>query len=826
MPFFQGQLKAALRRALLSSGPGHSDFFARGSSLLNIFTHPRFRVGWILIAISTIASLASTVVRWNYENAQVNTQITVDYDDTRTMSDAFQVGHKDLLKQLQKVGVTGVALYNLSLANLRDNGRVVVLTREEAEAQYPDANWKKYIPAYRFLITADPGNSILLQQVLEHLKEQSQPSLMPKTVILKAATPAQRKAGQDIAEPQFGILIPSSRQLLSDARIGFDPAQVKVVQDLGLRIVARLPNTLNLTLDRLRLRLDEAQAAGARMVIFSEDEVLGYSSMIPIVSRELKNRQMLFGAIEFSKQRGLDEMMKRSGGMLVRVHSVSGDEAAKAKRDVLVERYVRAIKERNIRVAYVRLFPQLKGDWEMEAPVKDAGVTGANTAGANTASEAGGATPITPTLKQNALRQNVELIAQIASELKRQPIPGLEALRPGLHLADAQGFRDYPEGWLATDRIGTSGVKILLIALRFLAGLGAVGAFWLLVQLGYDLPRGGRTFLLIACTLACAVLSLSAGAGAKLMALGVGCLMTPVAVLWGGLPEAWDAWRIHQAMSPRTFAANLRRGTAFRIGVAALLRTSFLTLCGGFMTVALLNKWTYMSKTDEFLGEKATQLFPLLLVAVAMSGKIFPHRVMQVGAAAPRALAFDRVRKTLSEAFTVRYLLIGLAVLIVGYVWIARTGNDSGMDISPLELKMRALLEEWLITRPRTKEVFIGHPALILAVFFGLRRHWVLFLGASVAATLGQVDLYNTMCHIHTPLFYSILRSIHALWLGILIGGVALWIFDIALDRYFPGQITEPSDRRREDLEDNIGVPMPLLAMPSAEETTVPPSRV
>ena len=786
---------------------------------MNIFTHPRFRVGWLLIALSTLSSLGWTIMRWAYENTLVNAQITVDYDDTKTMADAYQVPHPELLKRLQKVGVSSVALYQLSLANLRDNGTVVIQSRAEAQDFYPQVDWQKYPAAYRFLITANAGNSEILTQVYEHLREQAQPSLQPKVIILNAPKVADIKPGQPAPLPVSGILIPASRQLMNDARIGFDMGQVKAVQSAGLTVVARLPNSLNLNLDRLRRRLDEAKETGARLVIFAEDEVLGYQSMIPMVARELKARQMVFGAIEFSKQRGLDEMMKRSDGMLVRVHSVSGDEAAKAKREVLIERYVRAVKDRNIRVIYVRLFPQFKGEWQTDIETGEAGQTtqglGNAAPSASEMAEPQLQNDSGPLLKDSALNQNIGVIQEIARELKAPPVPLAPFLRPAMAMSEAQSFRDYPASWIGGQSISPNVAKLLLVFMRFCGGLGAVGAFWLLLNLAFDLTPKANMFLWL-CIAMCLGLSFSAGAGAKIMALALGCLITPVALLWGGLADAWDAWTRKPGESPSSYAMRYSRGALIRQGIGVLLRTSLITLCGGFMTVALLNKWTYMSKTDEFLGEKATQLFPLIIVGVMMAGKIFPRRVIAENARVARAKAFKNVQAFLDNPFTIRYLLIGLTVLVAGYVWIARTGNDSGMDISPLELKMRAVLETALVARPRTKEFLIGHPALILAVYFGIKRRWLLFLGATIAATIGQADLYNTMCHIHTPLLYSLLRSFHALWIGALIGMAAVWIFDQWLKLFVPRSPAGFADDFEEFEAEDAPTKFPKVVLPES----------
>ena len=168
---------------------------------------------------------------------------------------------------------------------------------------------------------------------------------------------------------------------------------------------------------------------------------------------------------------------------------------------------------------------------------------------------------------------------------------------------------------------------------------------------------------------------------------------------------------------------------------------------------------------------------PLLIIGLAFAGEVFPHRVLKDGAAAARLRAKMWFRNLLAQPFTARVALLSGVLAIAAYIWIARTGNDSGMEVSSLELKMRAFMEQVFITRPRTKEVFIGHPAMIFAVYFAFRRQWIPAFAATILATIGQADMLNTFCHLHTPLFYSLLRSIHALWLGALIGGFALWMY-------------------------------------------------
>jgi hypothetical protein len=759
---------------------------------LNTFFAPRFRLGWILIFVAAINSFGWTLFRWNYENSLRGAQLTLDYDDTRVMADAFNINHEQFLRELKKRGVTSIGLYEQSIANFRDNGRISVLSREEAMQLYPNVEWKKYADSYRYVVTASPENQVLTWQILNRLKTQSPPGQSPQTVVLVPAPEGQPKN-----TGQFGILIPASKQVLNDAQTGFDPMQVALAKKLGLTVTARVSNALNMDLPRARVLLDDAKAAGAKVVIFAEDEVLGYNSMIRDVAAEMRRRGLVFGNIEFSKQRGWEGFAPKTDGELVRVHSVGPDEAAKAQPEVLTERFVRAVKERNIRVAYIRLIRHFKGEYRVEPK------TGKSV------------------LHKSALEQNYEFIEGISEELRQQPTP-FAFLRPGMNLGVAEEFGNYP-----IDRLGggASAVVIRYLGL-FLSSLGLVGATLILLNLFFEWSpemQKRRVMLGVSLVVLALVLDLLSSAaqsgstpgflkifgmwptafGIKLMAMLVGCWFSAIGILWGGLPEVWDKFGNtkgndrHDASTTREAKVELR--PALTSGVLALLKTSAITLIGPLIIIALLNQWRFFYGAAKYFFPKLTQLLPLLIIGLAFAGEVFPHRVLAEGSAAARQRARQWFRNLLDQPFTARVALLSLLLAVAGFVWIARTGNDSGMEISSLELKMRALLEQLFITRPRTKEIFLGHPAMIFAVYFTLRRQWLPAFAATILATIGQADMLNTFCHLHTPLFYSALRSFHAIWMGSLIGGIALWIYHtLTAPRAFTAY--KPAPRRADSL--------------------------
>jgi hypothetical protein len=123
-----------------------------------------------------------------------------------------------------------------------------------------------------------------------------------------------------------------------------------------------------------------------------------------------------------------------------------------------------------------------------------------------------------------------------------------------------------------------------------------------------------------------------------------------------------------------------------------------------------------------------------------------------------------------------------LAVLGVMVIYVGRTGNFI-IPVPELEIRAREFLEQAFQYRPRTKELLIGHPLLILG--FGLYA-WGderLGLAAVVPGAIGQISLLNTFAHIHSPLAASIIRSFWGLVLGACLGSALLYGVLLALGK-------------------------------------------
>jgi len=199
--------------------------------------------------------------------------------------------------------------------------------------------------------------------------------------------------------------------------------------------------------------------------------------------------------------------------------------------------------------------------------------------------------------------------------------------------------------------------------------------------------------------------------------------------------------------------------------IVEFLIVSAISLVGGLAIAGLLNSLPYFVRAEEFRGVKLAVFLP-----IAVIGWYFAARFVDLKAAMRNPV-------TWASAFLAIGVLIALAFMST------RTGNDNPAGVSDLELKFRNVLDAVLFVRPRTKSFLIGHPLLFVGIGLLLlqRKKNLTKLGpwAALALTggaIGQTDIVNTMCHIHTPVMLSLIRNAVAIVPGCIIGGAA-WFF-------------------------------------------------
>lgn len=203
-----------------------------------------------------------------------------------------------------------------------------------------------------------------------------------------------------------------------------------------------------------------------------------------------------------------------------------------------------------------------------------------------------------------------------------------------------------------------------------------------------------------------------------------------------------------------------------------LLKGVCTVLAVGFALSSFFGTPLYMMRLLTFSGVKATLALPPLLVLLHdMTRRRYPEKVGEV----------------LKRPPIWGELLILFVLVLAAAVVLLRSGNVP--FVPKWEVALRDAFERYLVARPRNKEIFIGYPALWLALAMGMTKSKAPFtrfgsqlcLLARMASSLAFASAVNSFCHFHTRIYFICWRVFNGLWVGSFFGLVLVVAFFLAL---------------------------------------------
>ena len=185
-----------------------------------------------------------------------------------------------------------------------------------------------------------------------------------------------------------------------------------------------------------------------------------------------------------------------------------------------------------------------------------------------------------------------------------------------------------------------------------------------------------------------------------------------------------------------------------------LFKALLIALAGGLAVASFFSVPSYMLRLQTFSGVKLTLMLPPLLVLIHdLRKRVHPESLYTIMSRPP----------LWGELALCGVLLLGLGIMLF------RSGNVS--FIPGFEARIRESLERLLIARPRSKEVFLGWPCLLLLGFLVKNNLWARYREVlRIGVALGFSSIVNSFCHFHTPLLLILLREFNGLWTGLLLG--------------------------------------------------------
>ncbi|HKU68526.1 MAG TPA: DUF5693 family protein [Candidatus Baltobacteraceae bacterium] len=654
---------------------------------------PRTRFAAFLLLIALLSCIFVAVNRARVEQQTRRVEIAMDYNDFLSFARSYNYNPGEFLLQLRRAGLTSLALTeelggSLTSSSSASATAVSGLALQSSARLAPVSD-----PTLAALVRAKhvrPGSVYLLvydKPTFRRYMQQLPLHFEPRSIsVLHASAP-------------YVIALRTQVDYFNTSALGIPADQVQLARRLGLFIIPRFQNDERLQDGQIAQMFDDLHAGKwiSTVIFFGlRNQVLGFPDHLRDTAQIFKSRKTTnYGEIETydasQVQKGNVELARLIPGHTVRVQAIGKTELDKLSVPDIVSRYELGVRERNVRVVYLRPFPHEYSGLSIE-------------------------------------KTNVEMVRQIADDLRSHgfslgratPVPlyrGNSAIAVGLATLAVPSMFVLLLGWLGWYRPSWAALAYGLTAAVYLGGYAS----------HHDLL--GRSILAL-----CGALVFAAAAFAVL------------APAFFSEPE-----RTMSAQAVRSL-----RWTLAATGVALL---------GALVVVGIMSSPLTMEEVEPFRGVKLVLALPPI---IALALYLFTDR-------------FDSGIRSAREAFSapirIYQLLAACVVLGAGALVLMRSGNQSDIAPSALELSLRHHLTVLLSVRPRFKEFVVGFPLLMLlpALCRADRRAIGIILTLGIGIDIG--DIIDTFSHLHTPLLISFVRVIYGLVIGAIIGAIAIAIY-------------------------------------------------
>jgi hypothetical protein len=624
----------------------------------------------ILIAILTIGVLVGAYLgytRYFVELQERTVELCVDLNDVKRMAAIDKKPLGPILDEIRKRGIVSVGVFEETLPDANALG----------EIYYTKGSGVMRIKLNPLYCTLGKKGKIRL----------------PRTYIYAPHDDARRRIYSQLSMvlgkgkikfyDKDKLEVDEAEAELREVGLGISELQKNFLYKKGFRIIPRVWNDERYHMGNISAKIDALGEFDT--IIFDGEEIIGYPDALKTTADALKMNKIRYGYIEIVKQDGDKKLRRLMDRNMIRVHSVPKQELKKITVERAIKRFVRAARERKVKLIYLRPFlpPQVVG---------------------------------------NVAAFNLDYFSAIRQELEQG----------GFVLGKAE--LTYP--------LDIKGWQIFILGLAVFIAAAFLFNYFIRVPIVI-------TFLGLI-LLGCALVVLGS--------LGYGLLLQKGLALLAAI--TFPSLAVISTFS-------VAKKTEFSVWNTILMVLNIIaeTLIGIFLVMGLLADYRFTLGIEAFSGVKIALILPILIVAL--------YFILQQGEGKIK----DRVRGFLNIDVKLAAVFSGLFILGALGIFVARSGNFV-LPVPGFERVIRGFLESLFFIRPRTKEFMIGYPFLFLAATFLLRGKykWLWILAA--IGTIAPISVFNTFCHIHTPVIVSMVRTINGLTLGIIIGVIVAWLAD------------------------------------------------
>ena len=344
------------------------------SSFKNIFADKIGKIMLIFVILSFIMSVFVTIKRHEVEKENKTVEITADYSALYEFAQSHNLDFYEMLSDFQDKGLSSVAFSEDTIETLNRSGLIRYFNGLSVKSELS-------VDVLSHIGKIEPEETYILvysEDVLSQLKKFSFSSFTDLKVLFEP---------QEVSLDEPAVVkIFMTRSSGDNLGVGFSLKKIKECKKLGLGIVLRPGNNPDMnpeSIKRFFSILKNEYFADKIIFAGSDNDVTGFPSYLEDTVSILKELSLPFGIMEApnvkAMQKGIKTLGLKAPELAVRVMTIVPVQQKKLSIESMAEKYSLGVRERNIRLIFIRphtvLYGNLNADevnMEYITAVKDA----------------------------------------------------------------------------------------------------------------------------------------------------------------------------------------------------------------------------------------------------------------------------------------------------------------------------------------------------------------------------------------------------------------------------------------------------------------------
>lgn len=698
---------------------------------------------FIFISLITIGIVTS--LRMKNESKNNSVEIIMEYQELKRLASRSKYSMKEWLIELKSVGLNSVAIMEETLLKyISNNGS----TYQIANELFNSGNWEQLYPEevverlkegndYNLLI--ETNSKIEYETMTNGLSHYEEINFWNKEIdnsyyiIIDQTEDDILYADSNEIYTSSGNLVGKNRGIFGtevlNAPIGFDSEKIGLIEEAGLKLVLRPVNYDKEPMNAWKLYLSEIEkyGIGSGLLLFDGEGVAGFGAendiYVSAIQEFIAENKMKIVLTETMEQR----QYSKTKGLPPVVESLSKDNFVRLFNiwDFIARRY--------------QYNAYYTGGEEIGNSIYRA-VTERNIR----------AVYFRPFIKSmGGYVTNMEDYKEMFRTLEGR----LE--RHGYYYGDATTFEDFALPLYA---------KVAITLQIALFGLLLLNLIFKNIKLKINIAA-----IIIAILGSLSAHYIAPNMAVKLTALAAAVIFSTMSVVY----------------FIRNYLLNSKSQSIMN-SVKSLIITSLISLMGALYIGSIMSDTEFLLEIKLFSGVKASLLAPIAGIILV----VVIFYIMEMSSDKENNFikeSLDTVKTFLNANIKIKYGILLIIIGVIGYIYLARSGNESNLEPMRIEIMLRNFLEDVLIARPRTKEFTLAFPSMIIGAYFAKKilskkeiiLKYLYTLVFAVLAIIGQTSITNTFSHIRTPLYLSLARVGYSILFSIVIGIIGIGVFKI-----------------------------------------------